>query len=298
MSNRNPLTVAGVVVVVAACSGARGAEVTPKQADPAPPIPTNNMVASGVAASQAPAGGAPSGASAPPAVSAPSAPGPQAAVTPAPAVPRCPTGMVWVAGGSFQRGGTKAPKPVPELCVDRLETTAAEYEACVTAGQCTDKGLECAAQSTYKKADKTDRPIVCVQYVQAVAYCSAKHKRLPTTDEWEWIARSGSAARRYVWGDAEPAEQPCWSGKHPERESCSVGSHPADATESGVLDMGGNVLEFTTTEQDATSAVRIARGGSWNHGSSELFRVAHLGGFGPDYRCGFLGIRCVEEAAR
>ena len=59
--------------------------------------------------------------------------------------------------------------------------------------------------------------------------------------------------------------------------------------------MSGNVLEFTTTENDSRTEIRIARGGSWRDGIPELVRNARIGGFGVTYRCGFLGIRCVQE---
>ena len=208
---------------------------------------------------------------------------------------RCPAGMTFVAGGSFQRSRTRSASRIPDLCVDTLETSARLYADCVSAGKCTTTGLDCAAQSTYGKADKADHPLVCAEFSQAQAYCAFRGKRLPTTDEWEWFARGGTAARTYPWGEEAPDEQLCWAGKHRQSESCPVGSHPGDVSADGILDLGGNVLEFTTTAGDATSAVRIARGGSWNVGAPELFRTARLGGFGPAYRCGFLGIRCVSE---
>ena len=205
--------------------------------------------------------------------------------------------MALVPGGTFQRAKTAGPKTLGDLCVDIVETTATEYQACVDAGKCNKQGVDCAAQSTFGKPDKAKRPMVCVVFEQAESYCSYRDKRLPTTDEWEWAARSGDEARPYVWGDAKPDSQLCWAGKQKQTESCDVGSYPQDRSAQGILDLGGNVLEFTTTDADKSSKLRIARGGSWNSGAPELFRVARLGGFALDYRCGFLGIRCVKEAA-
>jgi formylglycine-generating enzyme len=226
--------------------------------------------------------------------------------TPSPGVPapprppaapvRCPQGTALVPGGNFQRAGTSEPQALSDLCFDVLETTPPEYSECVTAGQCTATGLDCAAQSTYGKADKARHPMVCLRFEQAEAYCAFRGKRLPTTEEWEWAARGGAEGRTYPWGDAPPSEQLCWAGKRKQPESCEVGSHPEDRSVHGLLDLAGNVLEFTTTGADKTSKVRIARGGSWNVGAPELFRNARLGGFGLDYRCGFLGVRCVLPA--
>ncbi len=209
---------------------------------------------------------------------------------------RCPAGMVLVPGGKFKRTGGEAESVIPDLCVDVLETSAEEYKACVAAGKCTTSGLDCSAQATWNKADKANHPIVCVEFQQATAYCSHLGKRLPTTDEWEWVARGGNEARTYPWGNEEPNDQLCWTGKKAQTETCEVGSFPAGASKHGVKNMGGNVLEFTTTDADKFSPVRIARGGAWNGGDKALFRNSRLGGFKIDYRCGFLGIRCFMDA--
>ncbi len=219
-----------------------------------------------------------------------------AQTTPAPP-PRCPEGMALVGGGEFQRAGTAAPKAIADLCVDVTETTTTQYAECVNAGACTTDGLDCSAQSTYGHEGKENFPVVCIVYEQAKAYCAHRGKRLPSVDEWEWFARSGDEARAYSWGNEPPDEQLCWTGKHKQSESCPVGSHPEDKSRDGILDLAGNVLEFTTTEADAASPIRIARGGAWNGGDAGLFKNARLGGFRIDYRCGFLGVRCVTEAS-
>lgn len=208
----------------------------------------------------------------------------------------CSAGSVLVPGGTFTTSGMKVEAKISPLCVDANETTAASYAECVTAGACNATGLDCAEQSTYGKADRLSHPIVCVTFEQAQAYCSYKNKRLPSTEEWEWIARGAEEGRKFPWGDAAPAEQLCWSGKKAQPMSCPVGSYPAGDSPQGIHDLGGNVLEFTTTARDPKSKVRIARGGSWRDGAVELVRVSRVGGFELSYRCGFLGIRCVSDA--
>jgi formylglycine-generating enzyme required for sulfatase activity len=202
-----------------------------------------------------------------------------------------------VAGGSYQRTGSKSAATISDLCVDTLETTVAAYNECVTAGKCTTVGLDCSAQATWAKAGKEQQPVVCIDYDQANAYCDYRGKRLPTLEEWEWVARSGDEARTYTWGNEAPSDQLCWTGKQRQTESCNVGTHPADKTATGALDMAGNVLEFVTTERDAKSPVRIAKGGAWNGGDAALFTNGRLGGFRKEYRCGFLGVRCVAPRA-
>ncbi|MGC4088998.1 MAG: SUMF1/EgtB/PvdO family nonheme iron enzyme [Polyangiaceae bacterium] len=283
-------TCVGSTLLFMACanstSGA-GAAAPPASAPAAPPS------APAVSAPPVAVVAPPSATATPPSAPAPSPP----EAKPAAPAARCAAGTALVVGGSFQRARTPAPKVIPDLCVDVLETTPPEYDECVKAGACTKDGVDCASNSTYGKPDKSKLPMVCIEYAQAERYCAFRGKRLPTTDEWEWAARGGSEARTYVWGNDKPSEQLCWAGKTKQLEACEVGSHPLDKSRDGLIDLGGNVLEFTTTENDKNSAVRIARGGAWNSGAAELFRVSRLGAFGPDYRCSFLGIRCVQPAS-
>lgn len=216
-----------------------------------------------------------------------------------PAVPQspCPDGMTFVPGGELKAPWNPKPQVIADLCVDTTETTARAYGECATAGACSTKQVECAAQSTFGKAETADHPMVCVDVAQATAYCEFRQKRLPTTGEWEWAARGGQDARPFPWGDAAPKDQLCWAGVQKQSMSCKVGSYPSGDSAHGLKDMAGNVLEFTTTDNDARSDVRIARGGSWRDGTTALVKNSRLGGFGVTYRCAFLGIRCVQQPA-
>ncbi len=216
---------------------------------------------------------------------------------PLPPPPRCPEGMALVPGGEFQQSGRQAPVTIVDMCFDVLETTVTEYSACIDEGMCTKNGLDCSAQSTYGREGKAAHPIVCIDFDQASAYCASKGKRLPSVVEWEWAARGGDEGLTYPWGNEDPDEQVCWTGKKRQAETCPVGTFVAGKSKHGILNMGGNVLEFTTTEADERSPVRIAKGGAWNGGDPGLFKNSRLGGFKKEYRCGFLGVRCARVAA-
>lgn len=218
----------------------------------------------------------------------------------APAKPasRCPPEMVFVAGGNYKMGLLKVDAVVPDLCMDKVETTAKEFETCVNDKKCTDSFVTCAPEATYKKAGKEDHPMVCVDFKQAIDYCSYKGKRLPSDEEWEWAARGGTEARIYPWGNEAPKDQVCWSGGGTARTStCSVNEHPSGASKDGLLGMAGNVFEWTTNKQDSRTKDRIGRGGSWRDGLTNLMRTDRPGKFEVTYRCGFLGIRCVTPPA-
>jgi formylglycine-generating enzyme required for sulfatase activity len=201
--------------------------------------------------------------------------------------------MAFVAGGNYKMGLLKIDATVPDLCMDKVETTAKEFEACVNDKKCTDSFATCAPEATYKKAGKEDHPMVCVDFKQAVDYCTAKGKRLPSDEEWEWAARGGAEARIFPWGNEPPKDQVCWAGAGARTSTCPVNEHPAGASKDGLLGMAGNVFEWTTNKQDARTKDRVGRGGSWRDGLANVMRTDRPGKFEVTYRCGFLGIRCV-----
>ena len=90
------------------------------------------------------------------------------------------------------------------------------------------------------------RPAPGVTWQGARLYCEWAGGRLCTEAEWELAAR-GAGGRNYPWGDDLPT---CEVGGWPGAE-CGVGysplyagQAPGDATPEGVLDLGGNMLEW------------------------------------------------------
>jgi len=207
---------------------------------------------------------------------------------------------------------------VDGFCIDRREVSVAAYRECSDAGECKRAFRDSswpqgktpkAAWQASKKAhsplcnegyeDRAEHPINCVTWNQAVAYCKRSGKRLPTEAEWEFAAR-GADGRVYPWGDEVPSAEhlnacgpECvqWRvdaglpsmGMMYETDdghaaTAPVGSFPKGATERGLLDMTGNVFEWTDDpfmpyadrdeEVDDPSAVpdmnRVIRGGAFN----------------------------------
>ncbi|AUX43516.1 hypothetical protein SOCE26_049650 [Sorangium cellulosum] len=299
------LSLPSLLLAAASCgvlSAACGA--SPTAPDGSPPAGPANATA-GAATSPSPtlqpgtAAAQPGTAAAQPGTAAAQTGSEPAAASAAPATPSdgCPDGMARVPGGSFVMGPLKVKATVADLCMDRTEVTAEAYAECVKAGKCTDTLANCAKEaSTYGVAGKEKQPMVCVDFTQAEAYCTAQGKRLPRDDEWEWAARGGEEARPYPWGPEAPKDQLCWSGGGTVRKTaCDVGSFPAGATPQGIQDLAGNVFEWTKSANDGSGKMRVARGGSWRDGIPPLVRTARPGGFEVTYRCGFLGIRCVVE---
>lgn len=230
-------------------------------------------------------------------VVAPPAPSASASVSsPPPPPPECPEGMAKVPGGSFKFGLLKKEVTVGDLCVDLTEVTAAAYEACVKDGKCTDSFLDCAEAKTFEIPGKESHPIVCVDYPQAKSYCDYVGKRLPTEDEWEWIARAGEEGRKYAYGNDPPKDEICWSGSPDgaRKGTCAVGSFPKSNSPQGIADLTGNVFEWTSTQADSSGKILITKGGTWRDGVATQMLITRPGGFKPEYRCGFGGMRCVK----
>ncbi|HEY5867388.1 MAG TPA: SUMF1/EgtB/PvdO family nonheme iron enzyme [Candidatus Tectomicrobia bacterium] len=129
------------------------------------------------------------------------------------------------------------------------------------------------------------QPVVGLCWFEARAYCawlSAQTRqrfRLPTEAEWEAAARGGSQCS-YVCGDTFDATR-CNTFETHIRRPTPVGVFPAGQTPAGVMDMAGNIWEWTSSQvkeypYDATDGreslvspgkwcMLVARGGSWYH---------------------------------
>jgi formylglycine-generating enzyme required for sulfatase activity len=146
-----------------------------------------------------------------------------------------------------------------------------------------------------------------VSLEDARAYAQWAGKRLP--NEWEWqYAAQGADGRRYPWGNewnADAVPEPACGREMP--TPADVGAHPAGASPFGVLDLVGNVWQWTNEFTDAHTRGAVLRGGSAYQPQTshwyfpQAYRLDQHGKLllmspGRDRSAG-IGFRCVVDAA-
>ncbi|HWG19704.1 MAG TPA: formylglycine-generating enzyme family protein [Terracidiphilus sp.] len=108
-----------------------------------------------------------------------------------------------------------------------------------------------------------NRPVTWVSLEDARAYALWAGKRLP--HEWEWqFAAQGTDGRAYPWGDQwQPAYMPTPDKGRSMRGPDPVDAHPEGASPFGVMDLAGNVWQWTDEFQDDHTRAAIVRGGNY-----------------------------------
>jgi iron(II)-dependent oxidoreductase len=150
------------------------------------------------------------------------------------------------------------------------------------------------------------KPVTWVSLEDARAYAAWAGKRLP--HEWEWqYAAQGTDGRAYPWGATENVWAiPAPDTGHDLRGPDNVDAHPQGASPFGVMDLVGNVWQWTDEFQDEHTRAAIVRGDSYYHPQGSMWYFPRnptldLHGKyllmcpGKD-RAGTLGFRCAKDA--
>jgi formylglycine-generating enzyme required for sulfatase activity len=155
------------------------------------------------------------------------------------------------------------------------------------------------------------KPVTWVSLEDARAYASWAGRRLP--NEWEWqYAAQGLDGRNYPWGDVWDAGRvpETFSARGPIRPPDDGDAHPNGASPFGVLDLVGNVWQWTDEFTDPHTRTAVLRGGSyyraltsnWYFPSNEVaYRLDHHNKYllmapGRD-RAATVGFRTVADAS-
>jgi formylglycine-generating enzyme required for sulfatase activity len=133
-------------------------------------------------------------------------------------------------------------------------------------------------------------PVVFVSWEDAAAFARWQGAQLPSEAEWEKAAR-GKDGRIYPWGNEFMAEN-CNTSESKTEGTKAVNAHPQGASPYGVMDMAGNVWEWTTTIYEDGEDWRVLKGGAWDYKGAKDARCASRVYFRPTFRNGAVGFRC------
>lgn len=186
-----------------------------------------------------------------------------------------------------------------DFYIDKYEVTAAQYRVYVEK-----TGKPRPKYFNDPKFNKDDQPVVGVSWQEASDYCVWTGRRLPTESEWEKAAR-GTDAKIYPWGHQPDDTKANVRGlKDKRRYSAPVGTFPQGQSPYGLMDMAGNVWEWTDSwyqpypGSDQKSDLfgekfKVTKGGSWAS-NMDLARSALRGKMLLDRRQNYLGFRCAK----
>ncbi|MCX6046791.1 MAG: SUMF1/EgtB/PvdO family nonheme iron enzyme [Chloroflexi bacterium] len=199
---------------------------------------------------------------------------------------------------------------LPEYRMARTPVTNAQYKRFVDA---TDYPPPTHWLHGLIPEGKEHHPVVYVSWHDALAFCDWAGVYLPSEAEWEKAAR-GTRGCIYPWGDDEPNENLC-NFDMAIGDTTPVGQYPDGSNPYGLLDMAGNVWEWTislwgkdgrnpeygypyipTDGRENLAAgntvLRVLRGGAFFNFDNQV-RCAYRYANEPTYRDDNVGFRVV-----
>ncbi|MEW6352776.1 MAG: formylglycine-generating enzyme family protein [Pseudomonadota bacterium] len=236
-----------------------------------------------------------------------------------------PAGAFLMGTDSVQSNDENRPQhrvELPAYRIDKYPVTNAQYARFVAA---TGHRPPSYWENGKIPAGQELHPVTLVSWYDAKAYAEWAGKRLPSEAEWEKAAR-GTDGRRWPWGDAMDPRR--LNTYYNVGATTPVTAYPKGASPYGVMDMAGNVSEWTADEflpyagtdapQDLFKAkagvvssaadrslkvidlittearYKVMRGGSWK---SDPFSTAtyHRNYSLPHYASDFYGFRCAQN---
>lgn len=217
---------------------------------------------------------------------------------------------------------------IKKIDMDTKEVSVSLYDQCIRATFCRkpqnillqinkEQNSVFSPFCNYGKTGYENHPINCVTKSMAEDFCAWAGKRLPTEEEWDLAAR-GLEHRRYPWGGQIPDEsrlngcglecapimsrelpmlrdiEPLYEASDGFLSTAPVDSFPNGKTPSGLMNMAGNVAEWTDTEKEFGQY--IIRGGHWLSGAGDSAISTSGRGVRPvDAAMPTIGFRCARD---
>lgn len=220
----------------------------------------------------------------------------------------------------FEREEDRHLTKLPAFRIDFMPVTQAQYAEFVATGAAQPPAIDEAAWRAQGFAHdyatqvarfvwrdrraplgREEHPVVLVTWSDANRYCAwrgrqiGQARRLPSSAEFEKAAR-GEAGFSYPWGHTfEPAHlNSAVSGPG---DTSPAGEFSSGASPYGVLDMSGNVSQWTATRAPGRSDEQmIVKGSAWDDHAG-VGRGASLHGRPAAVRHVIVGFRCAADAA-
>jgi len=220
--------------------------------------------------------------------------------------------MITIPGGEFTMGrddGKAEERPEHSVTVetfemDRTEVTNGEYYQFVKA---TNYKAPAHFVNGRPLEGKENNPVNFVTLEDAREFAKWRSERdgvqyrLPTEAEWEYAARNGADGNLYPWGDDLVKDNAVIGGLS---SVADVGSKPKGANKWGVLDLIGNVWEWTSSaaakypgsEIQVLDGVHVTRGGGFfdKTTGAEAITSSFRAFIPPDTKDKTLGFRLVK----
>ena len=203
---------------------------------------------------------------------------------------------------------------LPAFRIDLMPVTQSQYAELVAAGQAPPPAIDEAAWKAQgfrqdyatevaryvwrdgrPPAGREDHPVVLVTSDEARRYCEwrgrqvGQVRRLPTSAEREKAMR-GEAGFVYPWGNVYEPDK--LNGSGGPGDTTPVGSYPAGASPYGILDLAGNVFEWTSTR--LPDGKLVVKGSAWEDYGG-VGRGAALHGRAPGAHHVIVGFRCAAD---
>jgi formylglycine-generating enzyme required for sulfatase activity len=196
---------------------------------------------------------------------------------------------------------------LPDYYMARTPVTRSQYLAFVQA-----TGHPLPTDMERSLEDRRNHPIVGIDWTDTRAYCcwltevTSRCYTLPSEAQWEKGAR-GTDGRIYPWGNKWDAGR-CNSHEEGKGDTTPVGAYRDGASPYGLLDMVGNVWEWTRSqggrgypydpkdgrEDVGADGVWVLRGGVF-HVDARIARCAYRFCHSRDHSLRYVGFRmCIE----